>query len=263
VFALEIVDHDRPVRRQMFNQPEVTIGQMAGADLVLPAPGISDRHARIVVKDGKYIVVDLKSELGTFVNNRRIPAPTVIRTGAVITIGRYTLTVDPVDVSAIRASSIAPIEAELRGAIAQRIDGGHMVYADWLEEQGEVARAEFLRIEERLLATPPGSTFDNLNQRRYVLAETIDVYWRVEVARPLIEATVTTALDACPRDWGSLERTERPDIRRCGTCQGSITYCTDIDVVRSHLSRGELVVLDAWMRRRRGDLAPYEVSALR
>jgi len=55
----------------VFNKPEVTIGRVQGNDIVLPKGNVSKRHARIVLKDGKFIIVDLKSTNGTYVNGER------------------------------------------------------------------------------------------------------------------------------------------------------------------------------------------------
>ena len=43
--------------------------------MILPKGNISKRHSRIVLKDGKFIIVDLKSTNGTYVNGKKITAP--------------------------------------------------------------------------------------------------------------------------------------------------------------------------------------------
>src|SRR5438477_293195 len=50
--------------------------------------------ADAVTKDHKFILVDLKSSNGTFVNGRRITAPVVVRETDTIVIGDYTLAVE-------------------------------------------------------------------------------------------------------------------------------------------------------------------------
>lgn len=57
---------------------ELTIGRVVGNDIVLAAGNISKRHARLVYRDGKAIVVDLKTTNGTFVNGRRVASPVVL-----------------------------------------------------------------------------------------------------------------------------------------------------------------------------------------
>src|SRR5689334_19710329 len=81
-------------QRKEFDQGEVTIGRVQGNDIVLPKGNVSKRHSRIVLKDGKYILVDLKSTNGTYVNGRKITSPLVIKSTDKIYIGDYIMGVD-------------------------------------------------------------------------------------------------------------------------------------------------------------------------
>ena len=72
MFSILISEKGGETKRMEFDRPEITIGRVAGNDIVLPRNNISKRHSRIVFKDGKFIVVDLKSTNGTFVNGRKI-----------------------------------------------------------------------------------------------------------------------------------------------------------------------------------------------
>ena len=64
-FAVVIHEKGGQPRRQEFDKNEVTIGRVQGNDIVLPKQNVSKKHSRIVVKDGKFIRVDLKSTNGT------------------------------------------------------------------------------------------------------------------------------------------------------------------------------------------------------
>jgi pilus assembly protein CpaF len=75
------------------DKDEVTIGRIAGNDLALNKGNVSKHHARITLKDGKYIVVDLKSTNGTFVNGKKLSAPMVVRPTDKIYIGDYIINV--------------------------------------------------------------------------------------------------------------------------------------------------------------------------
>ena len=55
---------------------------------------MSKRHARIVLKDGKFIIVDLKSTNGTYVNGRKITSPLVVKDSDKIYIGDFIVGVD-------------------------------------------------------------------------------------------------------------------------------------------------------------------------
>src|SRR5450432_735297 len=72
MFTIILQEKGGEQRRMVFNKPEVTIGRVQGNDIVLPKGNVSKRHARIVLKDGKFIIVDLKSTNGTYVNGRKI-----------------------------------------------------------------------------------------------------------------------------------------------------------------------------------------------
>lgn len=81
-------------RQITFEKAEVTIGRLAGNDVVLSKGNVSKQHTRIVLKDGRFVVVDMKSTNGTFINGKRITAPQVVRPEDVIAIGDYELNVD-------------------------------------------------------------------------------------------------------------------------------------------------------------------------
>ena len=91
MFTILIQEKGGEQRRMVFNKPEVTIGRVQGNDIVLPKGNVSKRHARIVLKDGKFIIVDLKSTNGTYVNGRKIAQATIVREGDKIYIGDFVL----------------------------------------------------------------------------------------------------------------------------------------------------------------------------
>ncbi len=94
MFTIIIQEKGGEQRRMVFNKPEVTIGRVQGNDIVLPKGNVSKRHARIVLKDGKFIIVDLKSTNGTYVNGRKITSPLVVKDTDKIYIGDFIVGVD-------------------------------------------------------------------------------------------------------------------------------------------------------------------------
>ena len=94
MFTIHIQEKGGEQRRMVFNKPEVTIGRVQGNDIVLPKGNVSKRHARIVLKDGKFIIVDLKSTNGTYVNGRKITSPLVVKDSDKIYIGDFIVGVD-------------------------------------------------------------------------------------------------------------------------------------------------------------------------
>src|SRR3978361_38770 len=106
MFTILIQEKGGEQRRMVFNKPEVTIGRVQGNDIVLPKGNVSKRHARIVLKDGKFIIVDLKSTNGTYVNGRKITSPLVVKDADKLYIGQLIVGVD----EAASAESEAPPE---------------------------------------------------------------------------------------------------------------------------------------------------------
>ncbi|HEX4422227.1 MAG TPA: hypothetical protein VH165_30150 [Kofleriaceae bacterium] len=102
---------------------------------------------------------------------------------------------------------IEPVEAGLLDAIDEAAPGSREVYADWLEERGELPRAELLRVLELLVAMPRAPSFDaafeQLTERLVVVARDIDLAWRQRVGRTAIAsclpyADLTQAIEARP-----------------------------------------------------------------
>ena len=93
MFTVQIAEKDGQPETLNFDKTEISIGRVKGNDIVLPKGNVSKRHSRIVVKDGKFIVVDLKSTNGTYVNGRKITSPQVIKSADKVYIGDFVLSV--------------------------------------------------------------------------------------------------------------------------------------------------------------------------
>ena len=94
MFSITVTEKGGEQRRLDFDKAEITIGRVQGNDVILPKGNVSKRHARIVLKDGKFIIVDLKSTNGTYVNGRKITSPLVVKESDKIYIGDFILGVD-------------------------------------------------------------------------------------------------------------------------------------------------------------------------
>src|SRR6478672_10781353 len=93
-FAIIISEKGGQERREVFDKNEISIGRVQGNDLLLPKGNVSKRHARIVFRDGRFIVTDLKSTNGSYVNGHRIAQATIVREGDKIYIGDFILRID-------------------------------------------------------------------------------------------------------------------------------------------------------------------------
>ena len=88
--AIVISEKGGAERKERFDKPEITIGRVKGNDVLLAKGNVSKRHARLIQRDGRFIVTDLKSTNGTYVNHRRI-THAVVREGDRIYIGDFVL----------------------------------------------------------------------------------------------------------------------------------------------------------------------------
>jgi pilus assembly protein CpaF len=108
MFSITVTEKGGEQRRLDFDKPEITIGRVQGNDVILPKGNVSKRHARIVLKDGKFIIVDLKSTNGTYVNGRKITSPLVVKETDKIYIGDFILGVEEMGAQAARGPEPAP-----------------------------------------------------------------------------------------------------------------------------------------------------------
>src|SRR4051812_20541001 len=96
MFSVIISEKGGAERRETFDRAEINIGRVQGNDLVLPKGNVSKRHARVLYRDGRFIVTDLKSTNGTYVNGRKIPQATIVREGDKIYVGDFVLRIEAV-----------------------------------------------------------------------------------------------------------------------------------------------------------------------
>ena len=76
------------------NEGPVLIGRQAGATLKIGNASVSRRHAMIEKEGDRFVIADLGSRNGTFVNDRRLGRPQALAVGDVIRIGPYRLAYD-------------------------------------------------------------------------------------------------------------------------------------------------------------------------
>lgn len=81
---------DTVVQRYVFDKDIISIGRSRDNDIVVDNLSVSRNHARLRRQNGKYILTDLHSANGTYVNNVRI-SKTEIVDNDVITLGKHTI----------------------------------------------------------------------------------------------------------------------------------------------------------------------------
>jgi hypothetical protein len=73
------------------SQQQITLGRANDATLMLNDDYASSRHARIFPQDGQWIVEDLGSTNGTYLDRQKVTRPTPVPLGVPIRIGKTVL----------------------------------------------------------------------------------------------------------------------------------------------------------------------------
>lgn len=94
MFAILVHEKGGAERREVFDAAELSVGRVQGNELMLPKGNVSKRHARLLYRDGRFIVTDLNSTNGTYVNRRKITQATIVREGDRIYIGDFVLRIE-------------------------------------------------------------------------------------------------------------------------------------------------------------------------
>jgi len=107
-----------------FEKTEVVIGRVS-SDIILDSTKISKRHTKIQLKDNKFVIVDLRSTNGTFINGHRIRTPQELRETDKITVGEFEILVKRGRYSEHQGDSgMESVEALAPPSPAPRMSGG-------------------------------------------------------------------------------------------------------------------------------------------
>ncbi len=87
---------------------QLTIGRDSTNDIVINDAEISRRHARLTFQGGKYVLEDLGSTNGTFVNGQRLAGPRVLKAGEVVSFGEQIILVFEVNNIDAGATMVSP-----------------------------------------------------------------------------------------------------------------------------------------------------------
>lgn len=86
-FQLVMRSGPNPGERYNIEQNEITIGRDVANEITINDPEVSRKHARLIMQSGGYLLEDLGSTNGTFVNGQRLTSPHVLRPGDVVMLG--------------------------------------------------------------------------------------------------------------------------------------------------------------------------------
>src|ERR1700750_564020 len=121
MFTVIISEKGGAERRETFDRNEINVGRVQGNDLMLPKGNVSKRHARLLCRDGRFIVTDLKSTNGTYVNGRKIAQATIVREGDKIYIGDFVLRLETAAQQAAAADGYAAGNDDSQGRTPARM----------------------------------------------------------------------------------------------------------------------------------------------
>jgi uncharacterized protein (TIGR02996 family) len=157
-------------------------------------------------------------------------------------------------------------------------DATRLVYADWLDEQGDAvsaAKAEFLRATAELAAsTKPKGWKKAKRKRLQELAAGLDTDWLAVVSRLRVENCAGKRAEGeeirpgprliqfeflCDRRWEELRPTEGRAVRFCDACRHYVHYCDTITEARRHAQDGHCIAVDLGVIRRERDLEPMRM----
>jgi ABC-type multidrug transport system ATPase subunit/predicted component of type VI protein secretion system len=85
---LVIEEGPNPGQEVILTKAEFVIGRETDVDFVIASPAVSRRHLRISRQENQYVVEDLGSSNGTFVNGQRISKPTLLQNGDRLALGQ-------------------------------------------------------------------------------------------------------------------------------------------------------------------------------
>jgi pSer/pThr/pTyr-binding forkhead associated (FHA) protein len=121
----------RALQECLIGANAVKIGRLPDNTVVIDNPAVSSHHARVFREDNGFVIEDLQSRNGTYVNQTRVTRQ-ALRHGDVVLIGKHTLFFDQM------AGGDPAIEApELEGAMP---DVGGTIFLDTKQQRALLAK---------------------------------------------------------------------------------------------------------------------------
>ncbi|MCX5747953.1 MAG: FHA domain-containing protein [Proteobacteria bacterium] len=189
----------------------VFVGRGADCAIRTASGLVSRRHSQIRMENGRFVIEDLGSSNGTFVNDVRIQKHVFAHADLAQCGSLYIRFVDESRPHSPAETPVPPDEAALLADIARGDDASRLVYADWLEQHADLERAEYVRLQEALAHAVGGARPVLSDDARIVrlreLAPAIPIAWRTQIAN----ARTGDPCAAC----GNLSRMQRV---RCHAC---------------------------------------------
>lgn len=85
---LSIIEGDRAGQSIALDRRELTIGRAEDSDLVIEDEFASTNHAKLILTNNDWLIQDLNSTNGTFLDGARVGTPAVLRLNTPVRIGK-------------------------------------------------------------------------------------------------------------------------------------------------------------------------------
>ncbi len=85
---LSIIEGDRAGQSIALDRRELTIGRAENSDLVIDDEFASTNHAKLILTNNDWLIQDLNSTNGTFLDGARVGTPAVLRLNTPVRIGK-------------------------------------------------------------------------------------------------------------------------------------------------------------------------------
>lgn len=148
--ALLILFRDgQPGQNWVLDKPLTAIGRWDDNDVIIPDRWVSRHHARIRREGTRYVLEDLESKNGLFVNRKRVTQPIALEDGDCIQIApRYLLTF-------VDSEATAPLYRRLVGVVVD--DDTRTVWVRGEKLTPPLSRSQYALL--KALAGSPGQVF--------------------------------------------------------------------------------------------------------
>jgi len=137
--------------RWPLDKPNTTVGRWEDNDIVVDDRWVSRYHARIRREDDHYVIEDLGSKNGTFVNGRRISEPTALADGDEVQVTPM------IPLTFVGYASTAPLPGGMRAARLEFDPTARQIYVCGQFLDPPLSHAQFAFLS--LLAEQPGRVY--------------------------------------------------------------------------------------------------------
>jgi DNA-binding winged helix-turn-helix (wHTH) protein len=145
------VEADEIKSRWTLEEPVTTIGRWHDNDVVVDDRWVSRHHARVLKQEDHYVVEDLDSKNGTFVNGQRITAPTQLLDGDIVQV------TPRIKLTFVDYAATAPLPGQVRAQELALDLAAREVYVGSRRLDPPLSHAQFTLLER--LAKEPGRVY--------------------------------------------------------------------------------------------------------